>query len=669
MSFTVRQVIIVTQDVKFSMNAKRALERDGTFAVQSYTKPNSAIDALIQIKPDAVILDFRVPNMRAHQTISQFRLARPGVVIIAAPTDERVLKLVAKLDIQAVIDIPYPLSKLGPLLHNSIRKMQANQPDTQAAPNPDNAAQLASNYQSTLEFWLSDQADGSTRLEKGVSVVLPDTSASRIFEQLAAEEPPMPSLKDGGTVSDLRDRLLDPKTANPVITTLPNQSPDGAETNQFDPAELEMEFAPVNVILETTLDPSTPISTFSYDAFRNSVKKRNKPGQKAILPLPSWVKEDQRYIIEPDFLSNALPSVPPLAEYSASTTLANNKSQEYIEANPEELPTEQLELVRQSRPLRDGEREILEANLLDVDPAPPVDAVANATQPVEDQAAERAASTAAPAVPQDEPADDGVQDAMPFVQHDMADKRIAQLALTLTQVSLELAVQATFLARGGRMVAYAGKLPPQEIEELRHEIGDDWEAEAGRDRLRFVTLPSTKVDYMMVSRRSVDDYTLSMIFPGSMPVQLIRRQGGKLDRALSALPQPEVLPDPLPLEVVGVRTPHTFVWLLDDPQATLPADVRATLQFELQKSLLQEGWFIHAAAVRDDHVYLYADVPQSVADHNTVRELMRLSAIIVQQQMPAMRRETLWHSSFLLLKPGRAIDTAEIARFIRFARR
>src|SRR5690606_19345218 len=56
------------------------------------------------------------------------------------------------------------------------------------------------------------------------------------------------------------------------------------------------------------------------------------------------------------------------------------------------------------------------------------------------------------------------------------DPYIAQLALNLTQFSLESSSEASVLTRGGEIVAFAGHLSPEEMTELRQGIGDDWDA-------------------------------------------------------------------------------------------------------------------------------------------------------------------------------------------------
>jgi REP element-mobilizing transposase RayT len=125
-----------------------------------------------------------------------------------------------------------------------------------------------------------------------------------------------------------------------------------------------------------------------------------------------------------------------------------------------------------------------------------------------------------------------------------ADPEIAQLALTLTQVSLELTAEATLLAREGEIVAFSGTMPFEDVQDLGDVIGHDWGAKVGEARIRFVTLPGSGKDYMLYSRMADGGFALSMIFAGNMPLRVIRRQSDRLINALGAVPEPEA-PEPL----------------------------------------------------------------------------------------------------------------------------
>ena len=80
-------------------------------------------------------------------------------------------------------------------------------------------------------------------------------------------------------------------------------------------------------------------------------------------------------------------------------------------------------------------------------------------------------------------------------------------------------------------------MPEEEIEELRGTIADDWDAAVNEVRIRFITAQGSGKDYMLYSRRTEDDFTLSLIFAGTTPLRDIRRQGQRLVDALATVPE------------------------------------------------------------------------------------------------------------------------------------
>jgi REP element-mobilizing transposase RayT len=261
------------------------------------------------------------------------------------------------------------------------------------------------------------------------------------------------------------------------------------------------------------------------------------------------------------------------------------------------------------------------------------------------------------------------------------DAYVAQLALSLTEVSLELTAEATLLARDGEIVAYAGHMPRQEIDELRGAISDDWNAAPGEVRIRFLTAKGSGKDYMLYSRRTEDDFTLSLIFAGTTPLRDIRRQGKRLVESLLAVPEasaePRVLPYTQPQtaaaeapagEDTSVRSPYTCVWLLRDPHSSLDPAVAQAIIAGLNVQMQEKGWHIQSLQVRDDYVYLFAEVPGDDPAFQIVRDLKRRSAEIAHAQNAAYDPRTLWSDGYLVVTPGRELDAEEIQQFITFER-
>ncbi|MEO8393741.1 MAG: transposase [Chloroflexota bacterium] len=257
------------------------------------------------------------------------------------------------------------------------------------------------------------------------------------------------------------------------------------------------------------------------------------------------------------------------------------------------------------------------------------------------------------------------------------DPYLAQLALSLTEVSLELTAEATLLARDQQIVAYAGRMSAEEVEELRGTIADDWDAAVNEVRIRFITAQNSGKDYMLYSRRTEDDFTLSLIFAGTTPLRDIRRQGQRLVNALATVPEapaaePAALPAPAVMRSepvdVSLMTPYACVWLLRDPRAHLDDAVSQAIVAGLHIQMQEKQWNIQALQVREDYIYMLADVPGEDPAYQIVRDLKRRSAEIAHAQNPGYVPDSLWADSYLVVTPGRELDLEEIQQFINFDR-
>lgn len=248
---------------------------------------------------------------------------------------------------------------------------------------------------------------------------------------------------------------------------------------------------------------------------------------------------------------------------------------------------------------------------------------------------------------------------------------VAQLALNLTQVSLELSAEATLLSKFGEIIAFAGHLSQEDMLELRQLVQDDWEAVADGARVRFITLPSSGKEYMLYSIRAQDDLTLSMIFAGATPLRIIRKQAQRLIDALQSVPEP---PAPAPETALVVEaqpvtlTSYGFLWLLHESRETLSEAIIQALRVGLTTQLREQGWVIDSLDARDDYIYLLANIPGEKPSHQIIRDLKRRSAEIAHAQNPDITPQTLWADGYFILTPGRALTEDEIAEFIHFQR-
>ncbi len=261
------------------------------------------------------------------------------------------------------------------------------------------------------------------------------------------------------------------------------------------------------------------------------------------------------------------------------------------------------------------------------------------------------------------------------------DPVVAQLALNLTQASLELTAEGTILTRGSEIIAAAGHLNADDVNELLQVIADDWETNPEGARFRFVSLPSSGKDYMLYSIQTTGGLTLSMIFAGTTPLRVIRKQAQKLVQALEAVPEAPAAAPPVEAEPsepaaapaglpppAAVTNAYACVWLLHDPEQHLAETVAQAIIAGLKIQLQEQGWVVHLLQVHEDFVYLLADVPGERPPHEIIRELKRRSGDIAHSQNPDLTPQMLWADSYLVLTPGRELQTEEILEFINFQR-
>lgn len=670
----VKRILIVTTDVKFGLNAKKGLEKAGEFEVTIFSSGNSAVDFVRQNAQDLVVIDFRIKDMPGTDMIDHMRAMQPNMAVIAAPNHPAVHDLKVRYNIQEVINIPIRLRKLATIFQEALKAMVDEQTDTAHTPavNTTDTTQIVP--PSMIEFWLADTEDGNTIVERTPTddEPKPDLETSVTFQRLAAEEPPMPSFEEGSTIRDLREKLSNVGQIQRVLSDI--EEDDTEEGGTSDKSGEDTLSIPAALILETALDDSTPINTFSLEEFMDQVTERGLP---EIEPLPSWLEENERYIREPDFLLDEGENLSELVEYTATVTSPSDAHS--IEDDPGNMVTDPIEPVKRSHP----PEELSEFEPLVSDSDSQL-ATALDEKESETHAADFEAMIPPPSIPELESAAEIPPQTipeLPFAEYDESDPELAQLATALTQVALESTADATVLARDGKIAAFAGKLPPSDIEDLREQliVTFDKENEIDKSRIIFATVPNSGAEYMISTRSTKDGFTLSLIFSGNRSLHDIRQQSKRLAEALASIP--EIEPEPLlPLEPsiplidipstdeVGVRLPIAYLWLLRDSEAEIPNQVQQEIIKTLDVELAQEGWKIgdiHAP----DYVYLQGDMPASLKPRETLHDLMKRTATIISAKYPNLANDNLWHDSYLILQPGREMKTEEIQRFINFARR
>ncbi len=696
------RVLILTNNVQFSMQTTQALERAGAFKVSPFASVDNALVSLHTTPQDVVLLDTTLQNLNVETFIQQVREIQPDIAFILLPETSTNQQWVTRLTLHGTADYTWTARRLVPLIKQAQRRVYDDQPKTAQVKLPPKPALDESTRRISalnvpgddpVEFLLSDASDGETRVE----VVTPDDSKGlEIFKILSDEEPPMPSFEESATIRDLRDRLVNPallKDINGIARDMDDEDddtpPSSGGTMQDEPP------SPAALILANSADDSTPLDAFSLNDFLARIREKLLESGQSLQPLPSWVQESEKYVREPDFLGDDLPGIispsQPL-EFTAQVTIPTIPQQP---STYEESETERSKPLIRSYPISPDEEGVGVAaqlpdpvtyetylgddDLIDIDdeegdtrnlPVPSLAESQVGLPPMEkDTETTRTPTIPLPAAPS---AADGEL------------SYIEKLSIKLVQMSLELTAEATLLIREGRIIAHDGVLPLDDVRELFQQTGQNWEAEPLQGRIRFLNLPASGQDYMLYSRGMDTGVTLCLIFAGTLPLYTIRRQGKRLADALAAVPAPPLassfdiaetdIAEAVEVEVeeledveTGERLPFTYLWPVRDDSVSLSPASREVLSAYFQRQLPKRGWELQALDIQEDYIYLAVTHPATQAASQRLQDLQQRAASVIartQTDAPA----ALWSSSYTVLIPGRALTVDEIQDFLAFAR-
>jgi len=292
-------------------------------------------------------------------------------------------------------------------------------------------------------------------------------------------------------------------------------------------------------------------------------------------------------------------------------------------------------------------------------------------------------------------------------EEDVEDTGIAQIAVRLTQYSLESSAQATMLSRRGRLLASAGDLPDAAIARLLSTVDAAWcTSPAASDALiRFIALPDAG-EFLLYSTRVEADMTLSMVFGTNTPLRTIRRQARRLGESLNLMAElpaareegpaartrprrPEALKveaeaaavaeaeaeaaalpqDAAPQADEGPYTGYTCLWVPHDPRLELRSEFAEALKEWIVDAAEADRWRVLALDVQTDYVLVSLDVPQKIHPDQAIARLMAATAQRSADEFPDLAfGQPLWADGYYFAAPPRDLSDREIASFLAFQR-
>ena len=638
MTIAVKRILLVTRDVQFAIDVKRALESLGEYAVTPVTEARNAIEQLRRKSHHLVMLDIEDLAIAPAVMIDLIRARQGDIAIVLAPDNPTAHGLAQEYGVQGVVGIPVASRSLIPVLEGSLRDIYEALPQTVRLPAVDIQEDTA-NIEALVDDLLVDQAMPSYTLQKlqasyrllhptdeglkadsapdGVELVIEssddgDTIRYRHLkrdEQERAtaskqdEDTPLSATGEHTTVRDLGRALSNPALeSSEYLTTVPDAQHAGADN--------------LGRVLREVEDDNTTIESLSGLGLYENVGG-NSSGD---ISRDSQLQNRSGFVRQTGLLQENLPLVDPLPKLDQTTLPAGYHDADEMAAT-------------------DAARSLTATS----------DTVADGSMPV--------------------PLVGKVDD--PFVR---------QVAVVMTQTMTELTAEATLLTRENAMLAYSGALPPDDLKALRDIINDDWAAELGKARLRFLTLPKDGRQFMLYSKGTIDGLTLSLIFAGNKSLSAINSQGDRMLQALAEAPTVDVNSDDDDLDTrpvhaiatatdasAGTTQAFTFVWLVADRATQLSQNVAKQLVFWLEVQLNSLGWTVRRIDVHQDFVYLVADVPEGAAPEQLVQDLLARSNRIARSEDQTLPLE-LWSDAYLVLQPGRDLDMRELQGFLRFVR-
>lgn len=641
------QFLILHKELRFALNIKRTLEQMGGFEVLTFTTLETALTHLRRQPQHIILVDM---NLITLADLPKFRAIQPDILMIGSPDKPQL----APANLDALVDTPISARELLPILRGVLERHRQQMPPVVEDFIQQQSVGQAFHVQGqslnadtgTVEFVLQDEPEP------------PSESSVLLFQQLAAEEPPIPSPLENGTVSDLRS-FMDETTPAQLQRTQPIKPPPPVEEPNV------TSFA--EDALKVVSDASAPLTKLS------AVVSTEFPATQGIEPLPSWVDHLNRYVNEPDFLD----------------TSAFNRASDVVD--------DQTPIYPMDAPTKAPDAPPPPAHLPEM-PPPHLRETVETRIPLE----------------RDDPPDEEVDEDTNLLE----DSQIIQMALNFTQASLGMTAEFSLLSHRDHIVAHAGSLPLEEVEDISQLIAQDWQAEEGQARVRFITLPSSGKDYMIYSRQTERNLTLSLIFSGGTPFNLIRKQGERVLGALTAapeLPAPSetvldilqaqeikaleqqaaeeisqavettaeiarehgeehtraLMPTKTPVKpaISQTKQPYTLIWLTRSPEVTLSDRVVRLLTNELEMQLREMDWTVEELQIYEDYIYLIAYIPLGEAStHTAIADVKGRSARIVEAIDSSVTGDTLWADAYCALSPAREMDSEEIQYFINFAR-
>lgn len=698
----ITSVLFVDSDAEALARIKAAIEQAGDYEAKVFVTGKAALEYASRHPPALAVISLNVTDISPVVLAETLRHIRPGLPLLLRVPDEADEQDTGAIGPNAVVRGPYTARTLLPLLEEASRSgpSQEGEIATAAAEPPEEGLPSAAppeqeDAQEEHDTRSVPTVD-SPAMRQYLATADPHDDAATFGEVLESLEPDMADQQDD-TFKALVDSLRAPveKTSLPErqrrpLARLSERATAPDEDNTPPPTEAPAESEDVFARLAAEEPPLPALEDTGTVRDLMGIANPNFTAE----PPPDGVDIPDDMFPDASELPLSEAERELLRELAAAGPPKAESRQQGRET--QELPDEKL--IPMPEPLKNR----LETG----DPVPQ-------ELPGSSSVAPRPEASG----PQDAP--EGQTDA-------------ATLAVQLTQHTLESLAQATMLLRDGKIVASAGALPEDDVEALAAMIDCAAVLQDGGIKMRFLSLPQTRTNYMVVSTPTVEDMVLAMVFTEDVHLRNVRQQTREMLQALMvAARQEEETPPagpedtaslqaapaadaetgveaaPEPAQAEGAPPPageaadqpaqaqeaaapgnheaakaapavdpetlvkYACVWLLRDPQAALDSELIQALPDWLEASITARQWLAEQVDVQPTYISVVVSIPPGEAPSEIVQALMTETAerILTARPILAAGASELWADAYYVVAPGRPLSQDEIEDFISYQRK
>ncbi len=681
----ITRVLFIDSDAEALARIKQALEAAGDYEAKVFVTGEAALEYAALNPPTVAVVSLNVQDIAPASLAERLRAIRPGLVLLLRAPTETSEQVIAALNPEGVLHGSYSARVLLPLMEDALHPESMDaadappgvspgiryldedaaafgeilgsiEPDAHPQEEDDTFDALVNSMRAPddkpslpqrqrLANW-ARAAQAEAEAEQAAEQEKPTTEEEELFQKLAAEEPPMPTLEDSGTVRDLI-----------AITDFKEQSdsdsveiPDEMIRAFSEISDVEdMSFGEVEQdLLEALAAADLP------DGSTTPSPDMIEPEDRQLIPMPDEIRDQIETgstrpvdMLMPESTATPPPDDPEAGQAAART--GDHAENAEAAALALQLTQHTLESSAQATLLMRHESVIASAGgLSDNDITALVEMMDYETVMSGGKIKIKFVSlpesginfmaVAAPTV------DDMVL-VMIFTEN-MHLRGIRQQAKTLTDALLASYQEAEAPADQADDLAYETPAPDpsEQVLAVTHEPDDTGHGITG-------TMASEGGDGPALATQAED------------------AQGGTDDEREAAESEP--LLDPATL------VKYACAWILSDPEAELDDDLVDALTVWLDTIITSHHWLPEQIDVQPDYISVVISVAPGETPSQVVETLMDETARRVLAARPELGANgdpagepytTLWADAYYVVAPGRPLTNEELSNFISYQR-